>query len=177
MAHYRSTVTMSALVVVFLAGTFIGFKLLTAPAPPLSAAGNGPTCEPRTIESGAKIGAGQITVNVYNASSRSGLATRTLNDLEDHGFRPGEVGNAPDSVTDVGNVAIVTNDKSSAPVRLVRKQFKGKVDIRKPSEKNDDGVRIVVGKQFKGVKKKAPTKVVAKKATEVCVRVEPTPEP
>src|SRR5699024_5124929 len=105
MSRTRSTVTLSVLVVVFLIGTFVGVQLLTADAPPLAGTAE-PTCEPRTIESGAKLGAGQVTVNVYNASNRSGLATRTLRKLEEAGFRRGELGNTDDSVKNVDNVVI-----------------------------------------------------------------------
>lgn len=177
MNRTRSTITLSVLVVMLVVGTFVGFKLLTADAPSLAAASDGPTCEPRTIKSGTKLGAGQITVNIYNASTSSGLATRTLSDLEKHGFRPGQLGNAPKSVKHVGNVVITTDDGSSAAVRLVRKQFQGKVKIRKPKEKLESGVTVILGKNFKGLKKKAPKRVTAKNATEVCVLVEPTPEP
>lgn len=172
MTRTRSAVTLTVLVVVFLIGTFVGVQLLTADAPSL-AGSTEPTCEPRTIESGAKLGAGQITVNVYNASNRSGLATRTLRKLEDAGFRRGELGNAGDSVSNVDNVVIETKDKDSAAVRLVKKQFKGKVKVRKPQSETATGVRILLGKDFEDVKNKAPNKITAKNATEVCVLVEP----
>ncbi|AGP56690.1 hypothetical protein M271_26040 [Streptomyces rapamycinicus NRRL 5491] len=37
----------------------------------------------------------QITVNVYNATTRSGLAKDTAKELEKRGFKIGKVGNAP----------------------------------------------------------------------------------
>ncbi|MDV5147100.1 LytR C-terminal domain-containing protein [Streptomyces sp. SBC-4] len=38
---------------------------------------------------------GQITVNVYNATPRSGLAKTTADELKKRGFKIGKVGNAP----------------------------------------------------------------------------------
>ncbi|MFF8833877.1 LytR C-terminal domain-containing protein [Streptomyces sp. NPDC015130] len=38
---------------------------------------------------------GQITVNVYNATPRSGLAKTTADELKKRGFKVGKVGNAP----------------------------------------------------------------------------------
>ncbi|KOV60022.1 membrane protein [Streptomyces sp. MMG1121] len=38
---------------------------------------------------------GQITVNVYNATERTGLAKTTADELKKRGFRIGNVGNAP----------------------------------------------------------------------------------
>ncbi|MGH3424318.1 MAG: LytR C-terminal domain-containing protein [Nocardioidaceae bacterium] len=174
MSHLRSTVTLCVLVAVFVVGTFVGFKLLTADVPSLATESDTPTCKPRTIQSGAKLGAGQVTVDIFNASTSSGLAHRTLTDLEKNGFLPGEIGNAPESVKHIGNVLIATDDNSSAAVRLVKKQFRGKVKVRKPEEKLGAGVRVILGKKFKGVKKNAPKSITAKKATKVCVLVEPS---
>ncbi|MGW0771686.1 LytR C-terminal domain-containing protein [Streptomyces sp. NPDC002676] len=39
---------------------------------------------------------GQITVNVYNATERSGLAKNTADELKKRGFKIGDVGNASD---------------------------------------------------------------------------------
>ncbi|GGS88659.1 membrane protein [Streptomyces chromofuscus] len=38
---------------------------------------------------------GAVTVNVFNATTRSGLAKKTADELKKRGFRIGEVGNAP----------------------------------------------------------------------------------
>ncbi|NED06084.1 LytR C-terminal domain-containing protein, partial [Streptomyces sp. SID6648] len=38
---------------------------------------------------------GQVTVNVLNATTRSGLAQKTADELKKRGFRVGEVSNAP----------------------------------------------------------------------------------
>lgn len=173
-AQTRTAVTMGSLVVLFIVGTVVGFQLLTAEAPKLASESDTPTCEPRTIESGSDLGAEQITINLYNASTSSGLATRTLNALEKRGFMPGDLGNAPDSVKRVGNVVISGSDRKSAAVRLVARQFKGEVTFRKPQEDAGSGVSVILGRKFDGLKKKAPTTITAKKATEVCVLVDPT---
>ncbi|MCZ9338178.1 LytR C-terminal domain-containing protein, partial [Streptomyces sp. TRM76130] len=38
---------------------------------------------------------GAVTVNVLNATTRSGLAKKTADELKKRGFRIGDVGNAP----------------------------------------------------------------------------------
>ncbi|UUN27863.1 LytR C-terminal domain-containing protein [Streptomyces sp. FIT100] len=54
-------------------------------------------CEPKTQVSAAPLPPrpGQITVNVYNATPRSGLAKATADELRKRGFAIGKVGNAP----------------------------------------------------------------------------------
>ncbi|MBT2441121.1 LytR C-terminal domain-containing protein [Streptomyces sp. ISL-36] len=64
-----------------------------------TAAGRGGDCKPApkaTTAPGAALPKpGQITVNVYNATPRSGLAKTTADELKKRGFTIGKVGNAP----------------------------------------------------------------------------------
>lgn len=60
------------------------------------AAGRKAGCEPDTAASAVALPKpGQITVNVYNATPRGGLAKTTADELKKRGFRIGKVGNAP----------------------------------------------------------------------------------
>ncbi|MEW2548836.1 LytR C-terminal domain-containing protein [Streptomyces sp. NPDC047002] len=52
-----------------------------------------PSCKPSAAPA-ALPKPGQITVNVYNATPRSGLAQQTADELKKRGFRVGTVGNA-----------------------------------------------------------------------------------
>ncbi|MGW0878994.1 LytR C-terminal domain-containing protein [Streptomyces sp. NPDC002671] len=64
-----------------------------------SAAGAKAHCHTRTATAAqAKVlpRPGQITVNVYNATERSGLAKDTADELKKRGFKIGDVGNASD---------------------------------------------------------------------------------
>ncbi|MEV7568149.1 LytR C-terminal domain-containing protein [Streptomyces tanashiensis] len=54
-----------------------------------------PTPKPTTAPAAALPKPAQITVNVYNATPRSGLAKTTADELKKRGFKIGKVGNAP----------------------------------------------------------------------------------
>lgn len=167
--------TLACLVAVFILGSLIGVKLLFAKAPPLptddTAAAS--SCERRTIKSGGMLIASQVTVSVYNASAISGLANRTRINLQAHGFRPGTVANAPKGTT-ARNVTVLTKDRTAPSARLVAAQFKGKVKFATPKTTISSGVRVVIGKKYKGLKKKYPKSTRANKATQVCIQVDPT---
>ncbi|MEU4065984.1 LytR C-terminal domain-containing protein [Streptomyces wedmorensis] len=64
-----------------------------------AAAGKQADCKPvvkaTTTPAAALPKPGQITVNVYNATPRSGLAKTTADELKKRGFKIGKVGNAP----------------------------------------------------------------------------------
>lgn len=64
-----------------------------------TAAGKQADCKPAvkatTTPAAALPKPGQITVNVYNATPRSGLAKTTADELKKRGFKIGKVGNAP----------------------------------------------------------------------------------
>lgn len=173
MRRYVGALTLAALVAVFVVGSLIGFKLLFTKAPPLQTdaqdAASG--CVQRTIKSGARLASSQVTVNVFNASSTSGLANRTLINLQAHGFTPGTVANAPKGVA-TRNVMVVTRDRTTPSVRLVAAQFKGKVAYSAPTATLPAGVQVVIGPKYKGLKKKYPKATTANKATQVCIQVD-----
>ena len=79
--HGGATIFVS--IIVFVVGMFVGFKLLTASADTFDAA---PTCENRTVAEGEKLTSNLVTVNVYNASQRAGLANRVGINLQRRGF-------------------------------------------------------------------------------------------
>lgn len=175
MRAHKSPITLTTLVAVFIIGSFVGFKLLFADAPPLADAAPQAQCEPRTIRSGSTLTTKQVTVTVYNAGRVSGLANRTLINLQKKGFRPGKVGNAPEGVR-ATNVTIVTADRKTPQVRLVVAQFKGKVKYAAPTTTQGDNVEIVVGPDYKGLEKKTPRSTKVNTETEVCLPVvEPEP--
>ena len=59
-----------------------------------------------------------MTVSVYNASDRVGLAERTMAEFEDQGFGAGKVGNAPKG-TVVHYAQVWTDDPPDPAVQLV----------------------------------------------------------
>ncbi|MGW2742874.1 LytR C-terminal domain-containing protein [Streptomyces sp. NPDC001450] len=63
-----------------------------------SASGTKPHCRTKASTAAAQVEAlpkpGEITVNVYNATARTGLAKDTADELKKRGFKIGDVGNA-----------------------------------------------------------------------------------
>ncbi|MFD6418497.1 LytR C-terminal domain-containing protein [Streptomyces sp. NPDC060194] len=58
-------------------------------------AGCAPSASPAAVKAVALPAPGTVTVNVLNATPRSGLAKKTADELKKRGFKVGEVGNAP----------------------------------------------------------------------------------
>ncbi|ANP56075.1 hypothetical protein AVL59_46515 [Streptomyces griseochromogenes] len=78
-------------------GTLQLIDIFTGGTEKSSAAGSKKDCRPKT-DPAAQVRAlpkpGEITVNVYNATPRTGLAKATADELKKRGFKIGDVGNA-----------------------------------------------------------------------------------
>lgn len=73
-----------------------------------------PTTPPRPLPK-----PGQITVNVLNATPRSGLAKQAADELKKRGFRIGDVGNAPKAYDKkIAGAGMVLGAKSAAEAAL-----------------------------------------------------------
>ncbi|MEU6990673.1 LytR C-terminal domain-containing protein [Streptomyces sp. NPDC046465] len=98
---------------------------------------------------------GQITVNVFNATPRGGLAKSTADELKKRGFAIGKVGNATKEFDKkVKGAGILLGAKAAADTALpvLGTQLAGaerKSDGRKGGE-----VDLVIGAQFKNLAKK-----------------------
>lgn len=158
----------AAAAVIFVGGSLTGFKLLTAAPEPSDPA---PTCQTITAKAGEKLTSNLVTVNVFNASKRAGLANRVLIDLQGNGFMGGRKGNT----TDVSpkRVAIVTDDRKDPRVKLVAQQFKDNVKYAKPTGAATDGITVVVGPNYSGLKKKPKTSVRTDQDISACIPVSP----
>ncbi|CAM5629043.1 membrane protein [Streptomyces purpurascens] len=80
-------------------GTLQLIDVFTGGGGKASAAGNGTDCAPRTKASASPAAKAlpeprTITVNVFNATTRGGLAKKTADELKKRGFKIGDVGNA-----------------------------------------------------------------------------------
>ena len=161
----RTTITLAVLAVLVVVGAAYGWAALTKPVPSLKQKIS-TECVPTTIAKGDNVGPDQVTISVLNASTREGLAGRTMAQFVAQGFYEGETGNAPKG-TKVGNVQIWTTDRGSAAINLVKSRFKGKFAVvATPSDL--PGITVVVGDDFTSlrdgkpsVKAFAPTKVCA----------------
>lgn len=156
--------TLAASALVFVLGSLVGFRLLTSSADTASAA---PTCTPSVVKKGEPLASNLVTVNVFNASNRSGLANRVLINLQANGFLGGQIANST-SKTTPGRVAILTKDRKDPRVRLVAKQFKDKITYAEPDITAEDGVIVVIGDNYSGLKDKARTTIRSTTDLRVC---------
>ena len=166
-AYQALTLLVAAAIFVF--GGVTGFRLLTSSA---DTADPAPTCTNKTIKKGAKLNSNAVTVNVFNASNRSGLANRVTINLQTNGFLGGTISNS-ESATKPYRVAILTDDRSDPRVRLVAQQFKDKVAYRKPDVTVDTGVIVIIGDDYSGLRSKAPTSIKTDRDITVCVPTVP----
>lgn len=146
-------------------GGIIGFRLLTSSADTGDPA---PTCSNQTVKKGEKLDSNLVTVNVFNASNRSGLANRVTINLQANGFLGGTIGNNESSFKP-RRVVILTEDPDDPRVRLVAGQFKDKVAFRKPDITVERGVIVIVGDDYAGLKSKAPTQIMTDRDITDCV--------
>lgn len=163
MTHTHRGSTVFVAIILFVGGLFVGFKLLTASADTFDAA---PTCENRTVAEGEKLTSNLVTVNVYNASQRAGLANRVGINLQRRGFLAGTAANSTSEVKPEG-VAILTDDRDDPRVKLVAKQFDD-VEFSEPDIKIADGVTVIVGDAYNDLVD-ASREIESDRAITVCV--------
>ncbi|MBA2532529.1 MAG: LytR C-terminal domain-containing protein [Nocardioidaceae bacterium] len=170
----KTPITLLFLVLMLMVASVYGWRLLSEDAPPLSdLTAPEPTCRTKQISSGSQLRSNQVTVNVYNAGSISGLADSTMRSLTRRGFLSGLVENAP-AKTRTNNVLVLDPQPKSASVRLVTTQFDGRVEVRRNSDDLADGVDVFVGDDFQGFDANAKTSVAVRNRTNVCVPIDPT---
>jgi len=108
-----------------------------------------PDCKPTAAPSKALPKPGQIKVNVYNATPRSGLAKSTADELKKRGFVIGKVGNAPAAYDKkVRGTGILLGPAAAAKgsFSVLGTQLKGavpKTDTRKTAD-----VDLIIGTAF-----------------------------
>lgn len=155
--------------VVFVAGGLIGFRMLISGPEEVA---TDTACKPTAVAAGSNLDSNIVTVNVFNASTRSGLANRVLIDLQSNGFLGGQIANST-SNTRPGRVAILTNDRKDPRVRLVAAQFRDKVTYAKPDVTVDGGVTVIVGEKYSGLKKKPRTSLKSDRKIDACIPATP----
>jgi hypothetical protein len=162
-AHIKALATLTVLGVLVLLGTTWGWSALTSPLPHTA---KQEVCVDTTLQPGDRVSAPKVTVSVFNASTRVGLAERTVSDFEDQGFGPGKVGNAPKGTTVFFAQVWATSPKDPA-VQLVLSRLGPHARFAaKPSL--GPGITVVVGPRFtKLVVGKASVKVT--RPTVVCM--------
>ncbi|MFD9000771.1 LytR C-terminal domain-containing protein [Streptomyces sp. NPDC059582] len=99
----------------------------------------------------------QITVNVFNATPRAGLAKQTADELKKRGFRIGEVGNASKEFDKkVAGAGVLLGPTSSLNTSLpVLATQLGTAERRTDAARKGDTVDLVIGTGFKQLTAKA----------------------
>lgn len=167
----KSPLTLLVLVLMVAAAFVVGWRLATEPVPSTVVEADERrkrSCKPETLRPGDSLQISQVRVNVYNAGTVPGLAESTLTELVQRGLLPGRTGNAPADV-DTQETLLLDPDPDSAAVKLVKKQLKRPVQVRKVADDLTEGVDVIVGDQAQGLRKGSPTQVQVKAATTICV--------
>jgi hypothetical protein len=162
-ARLRTAITLAALAVLMLLGVTWGWAQMTKPFPGKVDA---PVCVDTAYRAGDELFVQDVTVSVLNASSREGLAGRTLADLEDVGFAGGQTANAPEGTVVSTPAEIWDDDVESPGAKLLRARL-GKVPVVAHPEVGYAGIIVVVGDSF-GELRQGPQSVILAADAVVC---------
>lgn len=143
----RTAATLGVLALLLVFGVTRGLDAVSEPFPENEPA---PVCVDSAVSAGDLLRTAGVTVSVINAGTTTGLARSTLDDLGKQGFDEGEVDNRREP--EVGSAQIWSPDGRTPAVRLVRSYLGGQVRIVERSA-STDGVTVVVGDDFPGVRK------------------------
>jgi hypothetical protein len=152
-------------VLVLVVGAVVGWRSLTSPLPsdePTDAA----TCA-QELQRGDVVRTEDVTVSVYNAGSRSGLAGETLDGLTAQGFIAGDAGNAPGELAEVEGAVVLAPAANDPAARLVARHLGRGAEIRQSTDNLGPGVEVVVGDSFGGLVE-APRQLRARAAGSGC---------
>jgi len=157
----RTLLTLGALALVLVVAGLWGWSAISEPFPKEE---EPPVCVDRDFAKGDPITRRNVTVSVWNASSRVGLAGLTMDLLTDAGFHEGSEGNTPGKRR-VDRVEIWTETPRSPAVKLVASHL-GRVEVVRRTA-DAPGVLVVVGDGFEDVSP-GRKQVVARAAVSVC---------
>lgn len=164
-----SAVTILVLIGLLVAGAYYGWQSISAPLPgddePESTERR-PRCEDGFAR-GDVVQTKDVTVSVYNAGSRSGLADQTRSELTARGFIPGDVGNAPAELEEVRFVRVLAPSAKDPTARLVALQFGRNTYIEPVEQDLGPGVEVIVGDDFVGLVE-ARAKIKARRSGSGC---------
>jgi hypothetical protein len=141
--HVKTLVTLAVLAALLLFGLTWGWSSLTSPFPTSAPQ---KACYPTTVGPGDRVSAPKVTVSVYNASQRVGLAESTISAFENQGFGPGQVGNAPKGSV-VPFAQVWTRHPGNPAVRLVASRLGPQAHVV-AQHYGGPGVVVVVGNAF-----------------------------
>lgn len=142
-------------------GTLQLIDVFTGGGGTASAAGSKASCAVKSAKASPSASASpaalpkpaQITVNVLNATTRSGLAKSTADELEKRGFKIGEVGNAPKEFDKkVDGAALLLGPASALNTSLsVLSTQVGGAERRAEAGRKGAEVDLIIGNAFKAL--------------------------
>ncbi|WP_067437952.1 LytR C-terminal domain-containing protein [Nocardioides jensenii] len=166
-SRQTSTVTMAVLAVICVFMALFGISQVTRGLPTDSiVADEKPACETKTLKAGTKVRASDVTVSVFNASERNGLASKTMEKLITRGFGAGDSANAPSAKVRRVEVRAATSDDPAA--KLVAAQFGKGTPVVTDQEQLGIGIVVVVGSNFTALSKGATKAVPVTEDSTVC---------
>lgn len=112
-----------------------------------------------------------VTVNVYNATNRAGLAGQTAAELKKRGFTIGKIGNAPAALQNKipGSAQVSGGKAGAAMMTLLGTEVTGSHPVT--DKRNDTTVDLVLGNGFSAL----ATPAQAAKAVTLASRPSPSP--
>ncbi|WTP59058.1 LytR C-terminal domain-containing protein [Streptomyces phaeochromogenes] len=158
-------------------GTLQLIDVFTGGGDEASAAGPAADCTASPSPSPSPVKAlpkpAQITVNVFNATPRGGLAKDTADELKKRGFKIGDVGNATktyDKKVKGAGIVLGAKAASDAALPVLATQLTG-AELRTDTRAKPAEVDLILGTAFKSLTKKED----ADKALTTLAKPEPTP--
>lgn len=163
-----SALTLAVLTGIVLLGTVVGGRALFAPLPgsedePIATSRD--ACK-EGLQRGDLVHSSDVTVSVFNAGTRAGLADQTQSQLVARGFIAGDIGNAP-ATFNVRFVRVLASTPNDPAATLVAQQFGPDTYVQLSDADLGAGVDVVVGDGFDGLAK-APTKLRAQAPGSGC---------
>jgi hypothetical protein len=163
-----TTVVLVALLVVLGVMAAVGVKQALKPFPPGKKEAQS-DCSTKEKQVQQFLTRKDVQVSVFNAGSRSGLASSTLDKLQTAGFAAGNAGNAP-GTADVRRAVVWTTKDDDYSAKLVALAFGPRTQVQVTKTDLGPGVDVLVGNGFKGLAKKAPTRLRLPKPVETCLQ-------
>jgi len=142
--HVKTLLTLATLAALLVVGVVWGWSAMTSPLPQKVQTKD---CYPTVVHPGDRVSAPQVTVSVFNASDRVGLAERTMTAFEHQGFGPGAVGNAPQDAQ-VLFAQVWAKDRSDPAVQLVVSRLGPRAHVITARHHGGPGVVVMVGPRF-----------------------------
>jgi hypothetical protein len=91
----------------------------------------------------------EISINIYNGTSRNGLASQVAREMREQGYVILDVANDPLSRSITGVAEVRAANAENLAVQLIMSQFPGATFV--PDEREDEVIDLVLGEQFEAI--------------------------